>query len=45
MNCEEKQVFILQTTDNKIHVAIVDWSSDAGVEEQTLFNMIYDLWL
>ncbi len=37
---EKKQVFIVQTADNKIHEAIVDWSLDADVQEQTLFNVI-----
>jgi hypothetical protein len=39
---EKKQILILQTTDNKIHKAIVDYSfaSDSDAAEQAVINII-----
>ncbi len=37
---EKKQILILQTADNKLYTAIVDWSSDSDMSEQALLNMI-----
>lgn len=37
---EKKQILILQTADNKLYKAIVDWSADPDAAEQALFNVI-----
>lgn len=35
-----KQVIVIQTTDNKIYKNIIDYSSDAEIEEQKFLNAI-----
>ncbi len=37
---EKKQVLILQTADNKVYNAIVDFASDSYAEEQAVINVI-----
>lgn len=37
---KSKQILVVQTTDNKIYENIIDYSSDAGIEEQKLLAAI-----